>query len=129
MNINIQSRPFTLTAALEAYIHRRITGAFTRGPAPSDGVSVILSDINGPRGGRDKQCKLQFSVPGLGLVVIRDTQEDLYHAIDSAVHRARHAIARGLARRRALNKRRPKLNHAQSVEPQEAWTATPASAA
>lgn len=119
MKLKIHSRPFELTRALEAHVRRKLKLAFSRVAPQLAEVSVDLSDINGPRGGEDKQCKLQFSVPGMGLVVIKDTKADLYHAVDSAAQRARHAIARGVDRRQKLKNSRRKPVPLQNAGPDE----------
>ena len=59
-----------------------------------------LSDINGPRGGRDKRCRIQVPFPGTRNVVIEDTEADLYVAIDRAAERAERAVVRRLERLR-----------------------------
>jgi ribosome-associated translation inhibitor RaiA len=57
-------------------------------------LHVSLSDINGPRGGRDKRCKIQVQLAGGKDVLIEDTEADLYHAIDRAAERADRAVVR-----------------------------------
>ena len=59
-----------------------------------------LSDINGPRNGPDKSCRLQVSLVGLPDVVVDDIESDLYVAIDRAANRAGRTIRRRLTRRR-----------------------------
>ena len=59
-----------------------------------------LSDINGPRGGRDKRCRIQVPFAGKPNVVIEDTESDLYVAIDRAAERAERAVVRRLERLR-----------------------------
>ena len=98
MKLTIYSRPFQLTAGMENYIREKLGKALTKAPNMT-AVSVTVSDINGPRGGEDKECKLQFSLAGLGQFVIKDTKSDLYRAIDSASARARHAVSRAINRR------------------------------
>ena len=108
MKLNIQSRPFELTAALDAYIRSKLNSALSRVAPPQTEITIALSDINGPRGGEDKQCKLLFALPGVGLFVIKDTKADLYHAIDSSAHRARHAVSRAMTRRHKRKNSRSK---------------------
>ena len=67
---------------------------------------VRLSDINGPRGGRDKRCRLHLVMPGRANVVIEDTRADLYTAIDCAADRAARTVARKLARLRSYRRNR-----------------------
>lgn len=117
MKFNIYSRPFPLTTGLENHIRQKFGRALSHAPLLTE-VSVTVSDINGPRGGEDKQCKLQFSLAGFGQVVIKDTKADMYHAIDSAAKRARHAASRAMNRRQKSVKLRGRLEH-QWMMPEE----------
>jgi len=100
MNIAIQSNGLVLTESLRAYVYRRLQTSL--GWALTRRLAVWLSDINGPRGGRDKRCKIQISLDNGKTVVIEDTEEDMYAAIDRAADRADRALARQLARSRAF---------------------------
>jgi ribosomal subunit interface protein len=100
MNIAIQSNGLVLTDSLRAYVHRRLETSL--GWALTRRLAVWLSDINGPRGGRDKRCKIQISLDHGKTIVIEDTEEDLYAAIDLAADRADRALARQLAKGRAF---------------------------
>ncbi|NYE61148.1 ribosomal subunit interface protein [Duganella sp. 1224] len=98
MNIAIQSHGLVLTESLRAYVHRRLQTAL--GWALTRRLAVLLSDINGPRGGRDKRCKIQIHLDHGKTIVIEDTEEDVYAAIDLAAGRADRALARQLSRGR-----------------------------
>lgn len=101
MNIAIQSNGLVLTESLRAHVRRRLQTSL--GWALTRRLAVWLSDINGPRGGRDKRCKIQISLDHGKTIVIEDTEEDLYAAIDLAADRADRALARQLARGRAFS--------------------------
>ena len=96
MNIAIQSTGLVLTESLSAYVHRRLKTSL--GWALTRRLSVWLSDINGPRGGRDKRCTIRASLPGTPLVVVEHREADLYVAIDRAADRAARALTRRLKR-------------------------------
>lgn len=98
MNIAIHSNGLALTEPLREYVHRRLKTAL--GWALTRRLAVWLSDINGPRGGRDKRCKIQISLDHGKTIIIEDTEEDLFAAIDLAADRADRALARQLARNR-----------------------------
>jgi ribosomal subunit interface protein len=99
MQIDIQSRKFSLTRALRDHVERRLK--FISGARYENikRVMVRLSDINGPRGGNDKCCLIQVKLSGQPDVVIADTRSDLYTAINSAAARVSKAVARKLTRR------------------------------
>ena len=100
MQIEIQARNFTLTNALRGYVKRRLVFALSTRDDHIQRVKVRLSDINGPRGGEDKRCHIQVVLPHLPDVVIEDTEEDLYAAIDRAVDRAGRTVGRRVTRQR-----------------------------
>jgi ribosomal subunit interface protein len=113
MLIDIQARSFQLTDALRNYIERRLGFALSSRDDYIQRVLVRLSDINGPRGGADKCCHIQVVLTRYPDVVIKDTEMDIYTAIDRAAHRARRTLARQLARERDKD-RSPGLNDMSS---------------
>jgi len=100
MQVEIQSRHFSLTQAIDAYTRRRLDYAFSARAHHLQRIFVRLMDVNGPRGGADKRCQLHVVVPGQPDIIVQDTETDLYLAIDRAVDRASRSVARKLDRRR-----------------------------
>lgn len=74
-------------------------------------VTVHLVDLNGPRGGVDKRCRVVVEVLGHGPVVVEDTNASLTAAIDRAADRVGQAVRRRLDAARL---------HASLVEPRKA---------
>jgi ribosome-associated translation inhibitor RaiA len=60
-------------------------------------VNVSLFDINGPKGGEDKCCKIIVKINGASSIVVQDTAEDLYDAINTCTRRCRRAVKRQLS--------------------------------
>ena len=106
MRIDIKAKGFDLTEGLHEHTVRRLQ--FALGWANQDvrAVSVRLFDINGPRGGKDKRCRIQVPFAGTPNVVIEDTESDLYVAIDRAAERAERAVVRRLERLREFPRAR-----------------------
>jgi ribosomal subunit interface protein len=94
IQIDIQSRNFSLTDALRSHAERRLRFTLTCYDDHILRIVMRLSDINGPRGGTDKRCHLQVVLSGLSDVVIEDTEADLYVAIDRATDRAGRTLIR-----------------------------------
>ena len=112
MHIVTQARGFDLSEELREHVERRLGFAIDRARHRVGRISVILSDINGPRGGDDKRCHIQLAIDGAADLVIDDTQSDLHVAIDRAVGRAGRTLARRVARQ---HQRRPgRLSDAQA---------------
>jgi putative sigma-54 modulation protein len=63
-------------------------------------ASVRVEDVNGPRGGIDKVCRVKVVLFGLPTVVIEQADEAQHAAVDGALARTDIAVARSLARRR-----------------------------
>jgi putative sigma-54 modulation protein len=102
MKIDIETSDFPLTKALHSHAERRLRSAVNRGGERIRKIAMRLSDVNGPRGGADKRCRLQVVLTGLPDVVVEDTQADLYVAIDRATDRAGRALVRKIGRRQTL---------------------------
>ena len=51
-------------------------------------AEVQMSDVNGPRGGIDKRCQVQFMTDGAGSVVVASVANDWRTALDNALTRA-----------------------------------------
>jgi len=116
MQIEIQARDFTLTESLGSYIERRINFFLSSKYDQIKRIRVSLSDINGPRGGVDKRCQIQISLPRLKDIVIEDTELDLYIAIDRATDRIARTVNRRLARQHT-KKRKLYVSHKRDPIP------------
>ena len=108
MQIDIQALSFPLTDGLRSHIRRRLAFALSARDEHIHRVTVRVADINGPKGGRDMCCHIQVSLNRLPDVVVKDTEADLYTAIDRAADRVGRTVTRQLAR---------KLDKERSIEP------------
>lgn len=100
MHLDIHSQGFELTDALREYTGRRLAFVLGRSASHVSRVAVLLADINGPRGGVDKRCRIHVRLTPPLEVVVEDTQSDLYRAIDRAAERVGRTVARSLSRLR-----------------------------
>jgi hypothetical protein len=75
------------------FVLRRLTWAVPR-------ADVRLMDLNGPRGGMDKQCRIELRTPGSGPLVVTAVARQWQRALDEALSRAAHGLRRALGRRR-----------------------------
>ena len=102
MQIDIQARSFTLTKSLREHVQQKIVSSLSCCEEHIQRVVIHLSDINGPRGGEDKHCHIQVVLAGLPDVIIEDTEEEMYAAIDLATSRAGHTVTRKIKRQKTL---------------------------
>lgn len=102
MQIDIITNSFSLTNALQNHAKRRLSYALNCRGDHIQRVVMRLSDVNGPRGGKDKRCHLHIKLAGLPDVVIQDTASDLYVAINRATDRAGRTVRRKINRQQTL---------------------------
>ena len=96
MQVDIRARGFELTEGLRQHTERRLDFALGWADYDIRKVAVRLFDINGPRGGEDKCCRIQVTLPNAQ----EDTEADLYLAIDRAAERVENSVARRLERQK-----------------------------
>jgi ribosome-associated translation inhibitor RaiA len=106
MEVRMLAQDFMLTPSLREHLERRLRTGFAGMRGRIGSIVVRLRDLNGPRGGRDKVCQVSVTIPGQPDVVIRDVQEDMYYAIDSALKRAAYRTVHRIAARAAKLKPR-----------------------
>lgn len=106
MRIDIQSRNRPLQEQLGGFIKKRLQRALGRFSEQIQRVRVTLSDLNGPKGGVDQQCKLQIFMPPMQPVIIEDRELHLRKAVVSATERASISVRRQLERKRHVTHQR-----------------------
>jgi hypothetical protein len=95
-------------------IHRRFTFALGRFDGRIHSVTVRILDVNGPRGGIDKQGRVTVRVRGDAWpIVIENIDADAAVAIDRLADRTARAVARAVRTLRDWPSRDRRL--------QEAW--------
>ena len=80
-------------------------------------ISVALSDVNGPRGGIDKQCKITATFWRGGTVEIEEKRSSFIDAIGRAAKRLRNVLARRIGGKQPNNTRRHTYLHAPYRRP------------
>lgn len=106
MQIQICSREVRVSQRLQAYIERRIRFALDRLAQRIRKIRVQLRDINGPRGGVDKSCRLTITLAPEATLVIENRSANAYAAVDSVVEKAANSIVRRLKRKEKLGRPR-----------------------
>ena len=63
-------------------------------------VTVRVEDVNGPKGGVDKVCKVKAVLNSLPTVIVEQRDPDVYAAVDGALDRLERAVRKALERRK-----------------------------
>ncbi len=109
MHLQIRAKNFRLHDTDREEMERRLQFALSRFDGRISQVTVGLADVNGPRGGADKQCRLVVRLAPSGKVTIEETHANVSAAVALAAGRAGRAIGRALQRRR--NARHHRSSH------------------
>ena len=100
MKIELHSSRLAVSNSIQAYVERRIGFAIGRFADVVESVVVSLEDINGPRGGVDKSCRIRVNLIGQRAPIIADVLDlEIRSAVDMAAERVGRAVARQLDRR------------------------------
>jgi putative sigma-54 modulation protein len=100
MKVNVRCKGFESSDHLAEHVSRKVHQHLSRFGHRVDAVDARLSDVNGPRGGRDKRCLLTVHVAGAPPILVEELHSDCYAAIDLALVRVAHAVGRSIARAR-----------------------------
>lgn len=92
---------------LREQVERRVRFVFRRLGWQVPRAEVQLSDLNGPRGGRDKRCQLELRTEGRGLVVVSSVASDWRTALNEALARAIRTVFRKIKRTSPARAPRP----------------------
>ena len=105
MNVRIQTQGFAVTPPIGARVHERFGQALDRYADELIDVDVFLRDVNGPKGGNDKQVTVRLHVRHLAAVTISTTHHDLYRAIDISARRSRRTVRRAVQKKKLIHRR------------------------
>jgi putative sigma-54 modulation protein len=104
MKIHVRSRQVEVDDTVRAHIERRLQFSLGRFSQRIRRVTVQIVDINGPRGGEDKVCRIEVRLPPTGSVFVEDMDADLHAAIDRAADRAARSVSRAIKRTQDLER-------------------------
>ena len=106
--IDLRSSNLDISVALREHVVRRLDFAIRRFAHRIDKVVVRIVDVNGPKGGPDKRCRMVAHYEGPHALLVEATDSDAYVAVSQAAIRLEERVARALTRRsrRALASRR-----------------------
>lgn len=98
MSIEVVDRSGEMGDALKQLAERRLQFALSNYDYRIQNVSVVVNDLNGPRGGIDKEVRICVRMKRHGEIVITDRDEDLATCISRAAARCGRAVARSVDR-------------------------------
>ena len=100
MQIELRTKGVRVGPELRAAVERRLGFALDRFEQRIVRVVVRVEDLNGPRGGEDKLCRIDVHLRGSGTLRVRARADAVVPAVHMAADRAGHALARWVQRER-----------------------------
>ena len=111
MKLLIVGRGTGVSEDLREFITRRVHFALGRFASQVERVTTRVADVNGPRGGTDKCCRMEVKLHALDSVSSVARADSLEEAAARAADRLGRGVARALGRRHQA-KRRPDVSMA-----------------
>lgn len=102
---NIRAAGVELDPDDRAYIRERLGMKLGKFATVIERVSVRVEDVNGPRGGVDKACRIKVVLSGMPSVVVENQAASLRDAINGALAGAESTVRRAVGRRRTKPKK------------------------
>jgi CBS domain-containing protein len=96
---HIRSMGSVLDAADKTYVRRKLGRKLGKFASSIERTSVRVEDVNGPRGGVDKRCRIKVVLAGLPSIVVEERHHALQAALDGALARAERAVRQTMQRR------------------------------
>lgn len=93
MNIEIKALGLELSDHLREYCNRQIVRPLRRiydrqGPY----LEIELADTNGTKGGKDKRCRITYTMPRTRTLTVVEVTDDIYRSVDQASNRFKRLI-------------------------------------
>jgi CBS domain-containing protein len=90
------------------YLRRKLGRKLGKFARAIERMSVRIEDVNGPRGGIDKRCRVKVVLAGLPSVMVEEQHHALQAAMDGAIARTEQAVRRAVQRRRTTTTASPR---------------------
>ena len=106
MNIAIRTQGFEPTRAIEDFTKTQLESALRPFADRVVSVDAFMRDINGPKGGVDKQVLIKIRLRSSQVVTVECTRANLYSAIAASTQRSKRSVRRTLKKLRRLERLR-----------------------
>lgn len=100
MDVQILDRNIGITAAQQEHVDRCLQFAFGRFSSQIRSIEVSLTDVNGPKGGDDLQCRMKVVLQGKGDLLVEGKGVSVEAVVSETADRAALAVSRRLDRLR-----------------------------
>lgn len=107
MKVLINDKLALLSEEASLQLQRKLAAALSKFGSRVKDVEISISDVNGLRGGIDKECRLVVNIMKMTPVISASQDASLTKAISRSIVRAERAVARRI-QKRTIAGRNPK---------------------
>ncbi|MBN2581194.1 MAG: HPF/RaiA family ribosome-associated protein [Pirellulales bacterium] len=100
MQLEIHGQHLRVGDQIQEHIQRQMDFALGQFESWISGVAVHLEDVNGPRGGVDKCCRVLVGIKHGKTIKVEDIDVDFTVAINRVADRLRQVVGREVEKRR-----------------------------
>ena len=104
MKISVRTQGFERSAAIDEYTRDHVKVTMNRFAYSIRSVDVFMKDVNGPKGGVDKQVLLRIKMCNGQQLALQTVKSDLYAAISISAKRAKRVVRRSIRKSRRVDK-------------------------
>lgn len=94
MKIDIQAQKLKLGQTFKQNVKVKIRRLFQHNSDDVNRINITVADVNGPKGGEDKVCKVNVSVGGGQNILVSARDSSAYKAVTQAVKKASATLSR-----------------------------------
>lgn len=105
MELNIRTQGVSLTPKIEEHVRAQLQAALRSYADRVTAVDVYLKDVNGPKGGDDKNVVIRTRLRGRSQVAVTELRSDLFSAIGAAARRTKRWVKRAIHKQQRFERR------------------------
>ena len=104
MQVNVTSTNLAVSKQFKNELVKKLKTVFGRTHERIVKANITLSDVNGSKGGNDKECKIKLTLPGSPSILVMARKDTLFKAAATALSTANLTLKRKLKKQQALQR-------------------------
>lgn len=104
MDIAISTRTAFISPGVKFDLERRLGRMYRKAAGSIQRINVNLEDVNGPKGGVDKQCKVKVTLLGFPSILVTTTRDSTEKAFVDALQKVNQTLFRKLKKHHRIRR-------------------------
>ena len=119
MELSVTGLNIDLTNESRTDIKQKTRQMFTKVCDSVQRIKVVINDINGPKGGKDMNCRVIIHAKGMPDIIVSDNQTTVLAAVNIALSRAKTTLLRKVKRKQQNQPNRMAKHRVEDVTEQD----------